>query len=209
MSMWFPKMMILKLGKLKNSQKRIKVKRNKSRGTSKISEQEETEGIEEGIQNKMYIHIQSKKLSLEREKKIEQEKYHLSSMKEVEEEGVEAEETEDTGREVLEIEDVEIEEEEEEEEGREVIMKEEEEEIENILREEESSNIEKKKYKMKVMVGGNKIVLQKKITKHTQSIIIKMIDLFEVKVEETITIIRTQEVITKITMMNQTILERS
>jgi hypothetical protein len=200
--------MILRLGKWKNSQKKIKVTRNKFIGISKISKLEEAEGIEVGIQIRMYIRIPNRKLSLEREMKIEQEKYRLE-MKEVEEVEAEAEETEAMVKEVLEIEDVEIEEEEAEEEVREVIMKEEEEDIENMLKEEKILNIEKKKYRMKVKVGGNKIVKLKKITKHTQSIIINMIDLLEEEVEETITIIRIQEVIIKITMMILTILERS
>ena len=199
--------MILRLGKWKNSQKKIKVTRNKFIGISKISKLEEVEVIEVGIQIKMYIRIPNRKLSLEKEMKIEQEKY-LLEMKEVEEVEAEAEETEVMVKEVLEIEDVEIEEEEAEEEVREVIMKEEEEDIENMLKEEKILNIEKKKYRMKVKVGGNKIVKLKKITKHTQSIIINMIDLLEEEVEETITIIRIQEVIIKITMMILTIQER-
>lgn len=162
-----------------------------------------------GIQIQMYIRIPNRKLSLEREMKIEQEKYHLE-MKEVEEVEAEAEETEAMVNEVLETEDVvEIEEEEAEEEGREVIMKEAEEDIENMQKEKKSLDTEKKKYRMKVKVGGNKIVKLKKITKHTQSIIINMIDLLEGEVEETITIIRIQEVIIKIIMMILTILERS
>ena len=206
--MWFLKTMILRLEKWKNSQKKIKVTRNKFIGISKISKLEEAEGIEVGIQIQMYIRIPNRKLSLEREMKIEQEKYRLE-MKEVEEVEAEAEETEAMVNEVLEIEDVEIEEEEAEEEVREVIMKEAEEDIENMQKEEKSLNKEKKKYRMKVKVGGNKIVKLKKIAKLTQGIFIKMIDLLEEEVEETITIIRIQEVITKITMMTPTILERS
>lgn len=144
--------MILRLGKWKNSQKKIKVKRNKFIGISKISKLEEVEVIEVGIQIKMYIRIPNRKLSLEREMKIEQEKY-LLEMKEVEEVEAEAEETEVMVKEVLEIEDVEIEEEEAEEEVREVIMKEAEEDIENMQKELKSLNTEKKKYRMKVRVG--------------------------------------------------------
>lgn len=206
--MWFLKTMILRLEKWKNSQKKIKVTRNKFIGISKISKLEEAEGIEVGIQIQMYIRIPNRKLSLEREMKIEQEKYRLE-MKEVGEVEAEAEETEAMVKEVLEIEDVEIEEEEAEEEVREAIMKEVEEDIENMQKEEKSLNTEKKKYRMKVKVGGNKIVKLKKITKHTKNININMIDLLEEEVEEIITIIRTQEVITKITMMIPTILERS
>ena len=105
-----------------------------------------------GIQIKMYIRIPNRKLSLEKEMKIEQEKY-LLEMKEVEEVEAEAEETEVMVKEVLEIEDVEIEEEEAEEEVREVIMKEAEEDIENMQKELKSLNTEKKKYRMKVRVG--------------------------------------------------------
>lgn len=150
--MWFLKTMILRLGKWKNSQKKIKVTRNKFIGISKISKLEEAEGIEVGIQIQMYIRIPNRKLSLEREMKIEQEKYRLE-MKEVEEVEAEAEETEVMVKEVLEIEDVEIEEEEAEEEVREVIMKEAEEDIENMQKELKSLNTEKKKYRMKVRVG--------------------------------------------------------